>query len=218
VPLLIVVLLPAGVASLARRLPRLRSAPFGVGAAVVVVVALVLLLLGGRGPDHTGISVSIPEEMHPFYEFIAGLPVDARIAGWPTGTVDAVPYLCARQTLLGYEVHQAFHQHYVEEMRRRTEALIDAYFATSVAPLQRLRREFGVTHLIVNRDHYQGTPPTYFLPFDERIANAFRIANGQPETLRQAPTAAVLEIGRAFILDLDKIAASPASAASAARG
>ena len=124
----------------------------------------------------------------------------------------------ARKTLLGYEIHQAFHQRYVEEMRRRMMALIDAYFATGPAPLQRLRSEFGVTHLIVNRDHYQGTPLTYFLPFDDQIANAFRIANGQPETLRQAATASVFELGRAFILDLDRFAAPAATSVNAPRG
>jgi hypothetical protein len=208
-PVLVVVLLPASVASLAQRLRPLRSTPFAVGAAVVGVVALVLLFLGGRGPGHAGITVSIPEEARPLYEFIARLPPDARIAGFPSGTVDNVPYLCARKTLLGYEVHQAFHQHYAEQMRRRMEAFIDAYFASGVAPLQRLRSEFGVTHLIVNRDHYQGTPLTYFLPFDDQIAAAFRIANGQPETLRQAATASVFELGRAFILDLDRITTPP---------
>jgi hypothetical protein len=97
-------------------------------------------------------------------------------------------------------------------MRRRMEALIDAYFAADPTPLLRLRREFGVTHLLVNRAHYDNARLSYFAPFGQRIASARRAAGVRPETLQQAPAAAVFEERLLTLLDLDRIAESAGQA------
>jgi hypothetical protein len=91
-------------------------------------------------------------------------------------------------------------------MRRRMQALIDAYFANDAVPLRRLREEFGVTHLLVDREHYGRHPPRYFEPFDAMIAAAIGKLRAEPETLRQAPAAEVFEAGSFLLLDLSRVA------------
>jgi hypothetical protein len=204
--------LPTSIASLARRLPVLRASPTASGALVVAAVALVALFLGGRGPGVAGINRNVLPEHRPLYAYLAGLPPDAMIAGWPKGVVDAVPYLTGRRILVGYETHQAFHQQYADVMRRRMQALIGAYFSSDDDSLLRLQREFGVTHLLVNRDHYGATRPTYFKPFDAMIDDAVRSAAGHPAALQHIE-AAVYEDGPLVLLDLHRLAVpSPAIA------
>ena len=50
---------------------------------------------------------------------------------------DSVPYVSRRRALVTGETYQAFHDRYTLEMRRRTNAVIDAYFATAGTWLQR---------------------------------------------------------------------------------
>ncbi|MEE8156492.1 MAG: hypothetical protein V3T53_16170 [Phycisphaerales bacterium] len=85
---------------------------------------------------------------------------------------------------------------YTLEMRRRMTAIICAYFASGPGPLMKLRDEFGVTHLIVDRRHYQkGANLSFFEPFDTMThdvvsglhANRRRCDNlAQPAYSRQA--------------------------------
>jgi hypothetical protein len=213
VPVLVPIVLPAAIASLAQRLRPLRASPLARAAVVIGAMVLLLLFLGGRGSGHAGIGVTIAEADRPLYGFLARLPPDAMIAGWPGEAIENVPYLSGRRILLSFEVHQAFHKAYADEMRRRMDALIDAYFATDVTPLLRLHRELGVTHLLVNRDHYDRERPSYFMPFRGKIAAVVRASRGQPETLRQSAAAAVFEDGPLVVLDLNRIAATQPSAA-----
>jgi hypothetical protein len=204
-PLLTVVVLPAALAALVRQQRLLRAHRHVSTLLVVAIIALFILVAGGRGPGSVGLTKAIPQPQRPLYAFLATLPDDALIAGWPNDIIDNVPYLSARRVLGGYETHQAFHTGETLEMRRRMEALIEAYFATEPAPLLRLQRELGVTHLLVNRDHYGRKTPTYFKPFDTAIARAAQPTTMAPETLRQVPTAAVFEVGPFIVLDLQRV-------------
>jgi hypothetical protein len=209
-PLVTGVAVPVAIASCLQRWRVVRARPIAAGALVVAAVAGLVLCLGGTGPGHAGLVVNIPDERRPLYGFLARLPPDAMIAGWPDSVVDSVPYLTGRRILVGYETHQAFHKGYVEEMRRRMQALVDAYFSSDVGPLLRLHREFGVTHLLVNRGHYGPGAPSYFKPFDAMIAEAVRNAPAQPAALRQDAAATVFADGPFLLLDLRRIGAQPA--------
>jgi hypothetical protein len=197
------VLLPASLTALAVRLWGRR--PTATAVVVVGVVGVLLLLSGGRGPGHAGLSQPVPVGQRPLHEFLAQLPPSALIAGWPDDVLDNVPYLTGRRILVGFEPHLTFHRGYASEMRRRMLALIDAYFASDVGPLRRLRCDFGVTHLLVNREHYAGSWPTYFRPFDRVVAEAALGLATTPATLRQAARAAVFEGGPFLVLDLARL-------------
>ena len=167
--------------------------------------AALLALFAGRVAGGAGLTANLRRDQQLFDRILA-LPESAVIAGWPKGVMNAVPYAGRRPALLTHETHQAFHKGYVEEMRRRMRAFVDAYFATSPEPLVRLKRDFGVTHLLVQRSHYKN-PPGYFRPFDTYIRERLQAAGGRyvvPQLLRSA---AIFRKGDYFLLDLSKIEA-----------
>ena len=217
VPLLTLVILPAGAAEAIRLLPpssRWRS-PNSMAAATALVL---LAVFGGTGSSSAGLRRFVANGDRLFAA-VSSLPKSALIAGWPTGPVNSVPYACRRQVLLSWELHQAFHTGFVAEARRRTRALIDATFATSPEPLLRLRDEFGVTHLIVHLPHLQGAPPTYFAPYKEWTADAVRRTAGcELLALRLVTTHAVFVDDRDAILDLTSLGSTSLAATTGTGG
>lgn len=206
IPILTFLAFPVAISALVRGRPR-ATRP-GLAPAVVIAATLVVLLtLGGQGGGRTGLS-SHSKKLGPgFYRRLAALPVGAKIAGWPNGVVDDLPYLCRRPALVTFECHQAFHQGFADEMRRRMRALMAAYFATSPQPLRELRRRFGVGYLVVDLRHLGPKPPRYFAPFDQWTSAAHRAMRSRgSEVLRQLDRAAVFRQGDLVVLDLSKIA------------
>jgi hypothetical protein len=182
-------------------------------AIIGVYVAAVLSLFAGRVTANAGLTVDL-RRSQPL--FIARLPLDAVVAGWPKGLMNAVPYAGRRPALLTHECHQAFHKGYIEEMRRRMGALIEAYFATSLEPILRLREEFGVTHLLLERSHFGRRPPGYFRPFGTLINAKREEAQGKKYELpKLIHSAGVFSVGDYVLLDLSKI--PPTSVTDAAR-
>lgn len=197
VPVLSMILLPAAVRSLAARYRPAATSP-----AVIAAVCACLLLLGGRGGGATGLSVDASADRE-LYDAVAKLPPGALLAGWPEGPLNNVPWLCRRSVLLNRESHEAIHQEYAEQMRRRMKAVTDACFAATPDPLSRLRRNWGVTHLLVDLGQYGEDAPAYFEPFNEAVRQAHgRMRAGGSEVLRQADACAVFKNGRWLLLDL----------------
>jgi len=207
-PILVTVALPVALATVARMLRGDGRRPLATAASGFALCALGFVLIGARVDPEVGLRPHAPYRM---YEVVRSLPPDALVAGWPSGLVNDLPYLSRRRTLVTFETHQAFHLGYAEEMRRRMRALIDAYFATTLAPLVRLRDGFGVTHLLVDTTHYGSMPPVYFAPFDDwtRPAHAAARAAGA-EVVRQLGTAGVFSEDRYVLLDLRRLPQSPA--------
>ena len=169
--------------------------------------SFVLITLGGRGTEDKGLGVDRRGEQ--LYDAIAELPVDSVIAGWPQTAIESVPYLSRRGALLTFETHQAFHRKYAEEMRRRMRALIDVMFATSYAPLIRLREDFGATHLLVHLPHLRGGRLSYFKPFDRWIAAArARRAAGSLVLQELVDDASVYRDHRYALVDLRELDAA----------
>jgi len=182
-------------------------------AAVAGAGAALLVLLAGRVSGNVGLTVNLRKDKK-LYSAIAKLPPSTLVAGWPRGIMNAIAYGSRRPTLLSHEVHQAFHAGYIEEMRRRMYALIDAYFATSPEPILRLEREFGVTHLLIQRSHYGRTPPAYFKPFGVAAVAAHAAGRKRYLLPKLAASAAVFSRGDYMLLDLSKIVAESASVGS----
>ncbi|MGH7322078.1 MAG: hypothetical protein ACRELA_20980, partial [Candidatus Rokuibacteriota bacterium] len=206
IPILLVVALPVAAGALPRFVPRLRARPWAKPVATIAVTVACLLLLGGRGDPEVGLTVDLRPGA-PIFAFLARLPEGTLVAGWPGGIIDSVPYVSRRPAFLTFETHQAFHGGYLDELRRRTRALIDAVLAVDPGPLLRLRDEWGVTHLIIDRGHYGASPPTYFKPFDDWTREA--VARGRPagfEVPRQLPAATVFTEGTLAVLDLRRLA------------
>ncbi len=170
----------------------------------LVFCLFVLVTVGGRGSSRAGLNVELRNTT--LYEAVAKLPVDAIVAGWPLTAIENVPYAARRTALLTFETHQVFHQQYVDEMRERMRALIDAAFATSDDPILRLRDVHGVTHMLVYLPHLRGERFEYFEPFDAWVAEARRARAGNPLSLQAVVDAhAVYRDDRYALVDLRKI-------------
>ncbi|MEY4544948.1 MAG: hypothetical protein RL685_1143 [Pseudomonadota bacterium] len=168
-------------------------------------VALLLSLFAGRVPESSGVKVDLTPSK-PLLDAIAALPPQAFIAAWPRGLTNGIPYASRRSVLVTFETHQAFHRDFIEEMRQRMRALIDAYFATSLEPIVRLRDEYGVTHLLIERAHFRGRSPFYFKPFDGWLSAALRAARGKRYELpRQIAAASIYSFGDFELLDLSRL-------------
>jgi hypothetical protein len=195
--------IPLAAASLARATNRIWVSP--------LACLLLLAVLGGTGGLSTGLTVNAQRDALLFSR-LARVPDLRLLAGWPKGPIENVPYVCRKPAFVTFETHAAFHTTMVETLRTKMRAFVAAYFADGPAPLLRLREEFGVTHLLVDRRHFHGPPPLYFAPFDGEIrAAAAGLRGREPEVLRQAGHAAVFQSGHWILLDLRRIESPPAA-------
>ena len=206
-PLLSLLWSVAGISALPRAVTALyhvrerSSTPIAAALTLAMAVAC-LLVTGGRVYARSGLTASL-ERGRPLFDFLATLPGDAFIAGWPNWMA-AVPYASKRAVLVSYETHLPYHTAYTLEMRRRMRLLIDAYFADDVAPIERLRDDMGVTHLVVHNQHLAGRPPTYFNPFIGWTREAWEAGRTHGfEVSRQRPHAEVFAEGDLFVLELE---------------
>ncbi len=149
-----------------------------------------LVLLMPRGSSDAGFTVKSLETL-PIFDAVAELPTSSVIAGWPRGVVNHVPYLTGRSVLITYEVHQVFHKAYALEMRRRMKAVTEAIFAHDFQPIQTLRDDFGVTHLILDMRQFEKCP-IYFKPFNKDVKRAFAQAERGRFFREQVPQSAVV--------------------------
>jgi hypothetical protein len=167
---------------------------------------LLFLQFGGAGSATAGLGTRLRAD-HPLLLAAGRLPPNALLGAWPSGIVDDVPYCARRRVFVSMETHQAFHEKYTLEMRHRVQALIDAYSATDDAPILRLFREFGVTHLIFTGEFVDGNIPRYFHPFDTYARDAARRLSGKkPRTTQLLETAAVYRDKHTAILSLEELA------------
>jgi len=166
---------------------------------------LLVFVIGSRGVSWSGLTVHVPDADHALFAAIARLPKNAVVAAFPSETSDSIPYLTRRGVFLARETHMPFHTRYTELMRGRARALFDAYFSSSTDELREFRERNGVTHLLVNRRDFADRP-TYFAPFDRRIARDF--AAGKTSgfaALALAPKLGVFTRGDWVLLDLGKL-------------
>lgn len=211
IPVLATILLPFAAQSLASVLGVIGRRYWGKQAMMLLVCGACYLITGGLGNNVAGLGSVHPLDI-PLYKDVAKLPPDARLAAWPSAEIASnIPYLSHREVLINYEIHQAFHKGYTDEMRRRMRALIDSYFATDPTPLIRLRDDFGVRYLIVDERDFTVRTPTYFRPFNMWIdAARSKLPHDlkQIEVFRQAKHATVIHDGPYFVLDLQQISSS----------
>ena len=108
-----------------------------------------------------------------------------------------------------FQSHQPLHLNFVKTMRARMNALFDAYLSTDAAPLHRLRREFGVTHLLVETAHFtvREQAPNYFAPWNDRIRPRLAEIKGKEYLLGESlhQRAAVFKQNGLVLIDLAKI-------------
>jgi hypothetical protein len=166
---------------------------------------VVLALVGARGASWSGLTVLVPPAERPLHATIARLPKTAVVAGWPGFAIDNVPYLARRTAFVTRETHMPFHRHYTELMRDRMRALIVAYYASDPEPIRSLHSRYGVTHLVVDRRHFD-VPPPYFAPFDAETRAAFEAGKAKGFELRRVvERGGGIETDGLLLVDLSRI-------------
>ncbi len=140
----------------------------------------------------------------PLFKFIRTLPPEAVIATWPRGIGNMIPLFTAHKTLLFEEGHQIFHRNVTEETRKRMRAIIALYAATDQAPVDALRRDYGVTHILLDTRHLSKDPP-YFEPFhSEFLAARASHKNASLYLDQLAKQNTVYTLGPFVIIDVSK--------------
>lgn len=145
------------------------------------------------------------------FSYIRGLPRESIIAGWPRGTLTTVPLFTGKNVLLQEEAHQIFHRDFLVECRKRIRAIIKLYAATDQGPLDELQREFGVTHLLIDKKHLK-MAPSYFAPFkSEMVAARANIPAERLYLEKLVKDATVFQLHNTVLVDLSKVSATPRS-------
>jgi hypothetical protein len=211
IPILVPLAIAGGLFGLLPR--RLREHPSPrrarIAAATVLAVAtLVLVTLGPGGPLGRRPSYTLRKPEKSLYEALGKLPKDAVVAGWPVGAMNTIALATRRTPFLTRETHYPYHTEMTLLMRKRMRALIAAYFATDVAPLRRLRDEFGVTHLLLEWSRVNAASLSYFRPFNSDIERAKSAVGGRPlAVLGSEPLTGVFRDGKYGLFDLSRLPA-----------
>jgi hypothetical protein len=194
-------------AILARLFGNFESLRRGRAAAVVAFCVVALVAVGTYRLKLFPVEPRMPPSVA---QFIADLPIDARIAAYP-GDGDDVP-LGSRRALLVHPValypyHAMFHR----EARRRFLDTRDAVYATDWAAVRRLRDD-GVGYLLLNRARFR---PDKFDRFAGHVclshmamytADVIKRGPDQPFVLRSPPAAAIVaKDGDFLVIDLNRI-------------
>lgn len=174
----------------------------------VVTALLSAAMDKGYPGGKAALVIHLKPDQREVLEFVAKMPKDIIVAGWPTGLIESVPYFAKRPAFLLNKTHYPLHTRYVEEMRRRMFALIDAYFGADERALARLRDEWGVDMLIASETRLKDGPgkSDYFEPFDSYLSEMARTdPNKTPYLLTPPPDAVVFRAGDLFVLDLRQL-------------
>ena len=191
-----------------RRNLSIRTSTIIASTAVLLACAANQAVFGRPISPRAGLTSLIPDDDR-LLKFLSKTTEGSLVAGWPN-LMSAVPYVALRPTFVNYETHFAFHKKYADEMRVRMNALIEGYFARSLPPLVRLRDEFHVRYLVIDRNHFAGRLPTYFQPFNKTIKKCRLDANESYEVLKHIPELSVFDDGRFVVLDLNLLIAGSA--------
>lgn len=140
----------------------------------------------------------------PLFKFIRTLPPESVIATWPRGIGNMIPLFTARNVLLFEEGHQIFHRDVTEETRRRMRAIIALYSTTDSTPVERLRQDYGATHILLDTRHLTKTP-SYFEPFQSELTAARKATGSSKLYLEQlAAHNVVFTLGPFVLVDVSK--------------
>jgi len=103
--------------------------------------------------------------------FLETLPKSALVAGHPMDMND-VPLLAKRKVLANQELSLPYHTGYYSKVKERLLDLFRAYYASSWEEVEAFVTKYGITALVVNKEHFANNPSdtrVYFEPFDSFV-------------------------------------------------
>jgi hypothetical protein len=158
-----------------------------------------------------------PELPHAFLDaavaHLSDTPKDTRVAALPDEGAYPLPMLAKRSLLITPAAMFAYHRDFHREMVARLEAILNAVYATDWPAVHRLRDQYHVRYLIVDRslfdpEHFAeragGKHARSILP--QRVQPIRDLGPNRPYLFRYAPTDAVaVEVGNYQMIDLERI-------------
>ncbi|MBF0357219.1 MAG: hypothetical protein HQL70_01355 [Magnetococcales bacterium] len=169
---------------------------------VLFVGVCALLVLGGKGKVKIGIDKDLME-YEPIIEYVQTLPKDVMIAAWPKSIVESLPFLARRSIFISNEYAFPVLKKISDITGERTYKFIDAYFSTDLDAIKSLRDSYGVTHIVIDKRHFEDGKLRYFAPFLE-YAKKKRLAGKEAgyELIRLIPKLKIFAFNDLIILDL----------------
>jgi hypothetical protein len=217
IPIVIVVALPVVALGFCPRRWFTAEGKPGPKAGVVTVAAGLVLLgfFGSRDPADSGLEVRVYAAERKVARAIAKLPKRAVIAGWPSDTLDHVPLLTKRATLISHQMYQPYHTRMTKKMRERMRAVLNVYYqpeSPDLDALRRLRDDFRVTHFLLEKRLFRKPPPhPLFEPFRKDLRrrlvswNALPRSQRGPHGRRRLRRATVYEDRNFALIELKKL-------------
>ena len=149
-----------------------RSKSIKIAAILILIFVVKMLYAGPAIKYNSSLNIEVTDQQKGVYNYIKEkVPEDKIIAGVLT-EMDAIPVFAKRRVLVSYEAAGAlaWQKKCNEEIiLPRTEAVCEAYFASSYGPLKRLRDKFGVDYILARKSDFVGDeyPGRLFLPYDD---------------------------------------------------
>lgn len=133
--------------------------------------------------------------------FLETLPKSALVAGHPMD-MDDVPLLAKKKVLANRELSLPYHTGYYSKVKERLLDLFRAYYASSWEEVEAFVTKYGITALVVNKEHFANNSSDsriYFEPFDSFVKELIR---GRKDFVLSFPPSERIcfENGRYFVL------------------
>lgn len=187
---------------------RLRAVPLRRNLMAAGLVLAVLVLTGdGIVPGKNGMTID-GRDHADLYAFARTLPVDVLFASHPMDG-DDLPLWAARSTLGGFETLQPWFVDSWRAQKETTFRTLDALYAVRREDVLAFCREYGVTHLLLNRSRYGddfARRAAVFQPFDAYLEKTLAMRTRDELVLADPPPAAVVFESETFlVLDVQRL-------------
>lgn len=189
------------------RLARWAKRELGPFSARLAVFGLVLAAISGYGSSSAGFVFRRPEAELSLERFVAGLPPETLVAGWPDDPMSNLAWVSGRQVFMTGEMHIPHHVGYLEQLRPRLFDFFDAYLAHDPQEVLAFAEQYGVTHFMIDTRHFGPQSPRYMPPFGPKVAERHResLRKGGFALARLAPQATVASRGPLRIVSVARL-------------
>lgn len=178
-----------------------------VAGAACLVVVLSLIAVRGDGTERRPNYEEVSPEIRSLCDFLMTLPKDVRVAG-PPRIADFIAPFARRVAYVSYEGGHPLYDAYYAEIARRMKRFGETYYGEDTEAIRRFAREERVTHLIIDRDHFDEDPthiPASFEPHNAALSRLKTLRSGGWLLQRPRTEWIVYEKGSLLVLDLTRI-------------
>ena len=134
------------------------------------------------------------------YSYLKTLPKSALVAGHPTD-MNCMALFGQIKPFIMSELNTPYYKDYYEIVRKRNLDFFSAYYSDSKLEIQNFCEDNGITHLIVNKDHFDegflNKKKVFYEPFNTHIKN---ITRNRKDFYLQKPDNVLFESGNKRVI------------------